>query len=259
VSAAWRTSADRRAALILIIIGGVLAYALGIAAVGSVAGWFQHLNTGTYVGIALGAAALLCYLSTLFVLSTVRRRFEQRYVRNAADEAIDELSSTAKLTDLMKANRRQMSAYDLIARYQAQSSYRNSQLAMAIGFAILIAGACVAITVHDNTAKIATASLTAIGAAVAGYISKTFLESYNTTLKQLNFYFEQPLISSYILTAQRLADSVPDASPQMYETLVNGIITQLIRPAQRSAAADSDAKAGGQTRTRKRKSAKPAA
>ena len=29
----------------------------------------------------------------------------------------------------MKANRRQMDAYDLIARYQAASSYRNSQVA----------------------------------------------------------------------------------------------------------------------------------
>jgi hypothetical protein len=181
----------------------------------------------------------------------VRRRFEEKYVRNAADEAIDELSATSRLTDLMKANRRQMSAYDVIARYQAQSSYRNSQIAMAIGLAILITGAAVAITVQDDTAKIVTASLTAIGATVSGYISKTFLQTYNTTLRQLNYYFEQPLISSYILTAQRLADSVPKGSPEMYAQLVNGIIGQLIRPSQSPVSAPATAPADAKSKSRR--------
>jgi len=181
----------------------------------------------------------------------VRRRFEEKYVRNAADEAIDELSATSRLTDLMKANRRQMSAYDVIARYQAQSSYRNNQIAMAIGLAILITGAAVAITVQDDTAKIVTASLTAIGATVSGYISKTFLQTYNTTLRQLNYYFEQPLISSYILTAQRLADSVPKGSPEMYAQLVNGIIGQLIRPSQSPVSAPATAPADAKSKSRR--------
>jgi hypothetical protein len=257
VSAAWRRSSDRRSALIGAIAGLVLAYVLGLAALGSASGWFGTLKTGTYVAIGLGAAALLCYFGAAFGIVTVRRRFEQKYVRTVADEAIDELSATSKLTDLMKANRRQMSAYDVIARYQAQSSYRNSQIAMAIGLAILIAGAALAITVQDDTAKIVTASLTAIGAAISGYISKTFLQTYNTTLRQLNYYFEQPLISSYILTAQRLADSVPKASPQMYAELVNGIIGQLIRPSTTSgpAAAAADEK----SKPRRRIGAKAAA
>ena len=50
--------------------------------------------------------------------------------------------------------------------------------------------------------------MTAIGSVVAGFISNTYLRVYERTLVQLNFYFQQPLVTSYVLTAERLADKM---------------------------------------------------
>ena len=59
----------------------------------------------------------------------------------------------------------------------------------------------------NTTAKITTASLTAIAGMLSGYIGKTFLRVYERTQQQLTFFFQQPLINSYVLSAERLIDT----------------------------------------------------
>jgi hypothetical protein len=76
----------------------------------------------------------------------------------------------------------------------------------------------------------AGASISTIGGATGAYITKTFLDIHRLSLSQLNFYFRQPVVNSHVLTAQRLAELLPQgaARQQAYEKILANIVT-LIR------------------------------
>ncbi|MCX5610646.1 hypothetical protein OHB39_24195 [Streptomyces sp. NBC_00047] len=108
------------------------------------------------------------------------------------------------LQNLIVLNRAQMQVYHEIATKQARLASRNSRLAIAIGFIGLIAGAVMAIRIQNETSKIVVGSLALIGSLLSTYISRTFLSSEDRAMAQLNYYFRQPLVTSYVLSAERL-------------------------------------------------------
>jgi hypothetical protein len=123
-----------------------------------------------------------------------------------------------------------MEAYDVLARGQAKTAFRNSQIAMAIGLIVLFVGAAIAIGADSTASKITTASLTAIGGILSGYIARTFLKTYARALRQLNFYFQQPLINSYVLSAQRLIREMSTTQRDAaLEHVVHHIVAVLVR------------------------------
>jgi hypothetical protein len=70
-------------------------------------------------------------------------------------------------------------------------------------------GVAVALTASSNGASQAViGGLSGVGSALSGYIAATFLQARRESLSQLNHYFRQPLATSYLLTAERLADKV---------------------------------------------------
>src|SRR6185295_2351411 len=156
-------------------------------------------------------------------------------------QAVAELEDAADLAALIKANRKQMEAYDLLARAQAATAFRNSQVAMATGLVVLLVGAVIAIGTPSTTSKITTASLTAIGGMLSGYIARTFLQTYARALRQLNFYFQQPLINSYLLTAQRLIEkmSAGERDPVL-SSVVGHVMDALARLPWSGAVLDQD-------------------
>jgi hypothetical protein len=164
--------------------------------------------------IGLATAAFLCFFgATLLPRFLEARRMErevEKRAREAAHEAVEELADAADLAALIRANRKQMEAYDVLARAQAKTAFRNSQVAMGAGLLVLFLGAILAIGADDTASKITTASLTAIGGTLSGFIAQTFLRTYSRALRQLNFYFQQPLINSYLLGAQRLINEMSE-------------------------------------------------
>jgi MFS family permease len=160
------------------------------------------------IAIGLSTLAFLSLIAALLlpVYRQVRRvrREELEKAREAAVQAAEELDNAQDLPALLKANRKQMEAYDVLVRGQARTAFRNSQIAMGIGLFVLVVGATTSIAAHETASKIATAGLTAIGGMLSGFIARTFLNTYGQALRQLNFYFQQPLINSYLLTAERL-------------------------------------------------------
>lgn len=128
----------------------------------------------------------------------------------AVNKALDDITGPDDLMGLMRANRKQMDAYDALARSQAQTSYRSSQIAMGIGLLILGAGIVIVVLAHSDATKYAAAIVTACGSAVGGYVSRTFINVHLHASDQMNFYFRQPLVQSYLLSAERLAQRLPE-------------------------------------------------
>jgi hypothetical protein len=158
------------------------------------------------------------------------------------------VKGTGDLLGLMNANRKQMDAYDSLARSQAAFSYHTSQIAMGIGLALVVSGVIIVILSDNNSTKYAAAIITAAGGATGAYLSRTFLAVQRAAAVQMNFYFEQPLIQSYILAAERLLEKVSeDRKSQALETI---IAATLSRVALTSSASTAPAQVETQARPR---------
>ena len=98
--------------------------------------------------------------------------------------------------------------YHELATNQAKVSFRHSQRAIIGGFGALIVAMGFAAFSGSTGGAVASGIVGAAGAALAGYLSKTFLRTQETTSTQLRSYFSQPLIFSQHLAAERLLDKL---------------------------------------------------
>lgn len=156
-------------------------------------------------------------------------RERERAARDRAKQALEELADATSLAELLKANRKQIIAYDELARAQSKEAFRNSQIAISIGLTALVTGGLAAVVIPNTTAKITTASLTAIAGMLSGYIGKTFLRVYERTQQQLTFFFQQPLINSYVLSAERLIDAHIKDKDQEVSRIIERILAVLVQ------------------------------
>ena len=113
-----------------------------------------------------------------------------------------------------------MNSYHDVTKTQAEKSFRHSQYAMIAGLALLMFGGIVAVAATAPETKLAVAGLSAIGTLVSGFITKTFLTSHASAIAQLNRFFEQPLVNSYLLNAERVAGAISPDSRDEILTLV---------------------------------------
>jgi hypothetical protein len=114
----------------------------------------------------------------------------------------------ATLTHLWSVNQTKLELYHKIATQQARMSFWSAQLAMFIGFGLLGLFVWAAYNASTTAGAVVAGGLGAVSAALAGFISKTFVRSQETAAGHLKAYFDQPLESSRFLAAERLvADS----------------------------------------------------
>jgi len=141
-----------------------------------------------------------------------RADYYEQVARGEVDLAIKDILGPGDLMGLIKANRKQMDAYEDLARSHAETSYRASLLAMTAGLLLIVTGVAVAILPNSTSTKYAAAIVTAVGAATGGYISRTFLTVQRGATEQMDYYFQQPLVQSYLLSAERLVSQMPAES-----------------------------------------------
>ncbi len=100
---------------------------------------------------------------------------------------------------------------------------------MSFGFGFVIWGGSVLLTAKEPIVLAAGGLLSTVGGAVSGFITKTFLDVHKLSLKQLNRYFQQPVINDHILMVQRLADDSRDEEirKKAYDKIIDSI-TKLI-------------------------------
>jgi hypothetical protein len=85
---------------------------------------------------------------------------------------------------------------------------------MTAGVVLIATGMAVATFADSTSTKYAAAIITAVGTATGGYISRTFLTVQRGATEQMNYYFQQQLAQSYLLTAERLVSQMPTESKE---------------------------------------------
>lgn len=119
------------------------------------------------------------------------------------EAALDKIGN-ATLSGLAKANFKQMRMFTVIALRQARMSYYASLVAASVSLLVLAFGGAVAVGIAPTTGKIAAGSVTAVGVALSGFLSATFMNTYRMAARQMSYYYGQPLVHCYLLHAEWL-------------------------------------------------------
>ncbi|MGD6742998.1 hypothetical protein ACOKM3_14270 [Streptomyces sp. BH106] len=187
--------------------------------VGSVAAlvreWASESNEGS--SGAQGDGELLDRVAAARWAHLRRRLAELEAGAGEAAQADDEpgesdpslsLSSRLALPELWALTHSRLDLYHEIATGQASRSFRNAQVAMVLGFVLLVAFVVVALQASTTAGAVVAGGLGAVAAGLAGYVSRTFVRSQEAAAGHLRAYFDQPLEFSRYLAAERLvADS----------------------------------------------------
>jgi hypothetical protein len=99
------------------------------------------------------------------------------------DTPTDERLTLAALWDVRHGC---MDLYHQIVTGQARRSFGAAQVAMGIGFALLVGFAVLAAEAKTTTSTISAGGLGAVGAAFAAYIGKTFIRSQESAATQFS-------------------------------------------------------------------------
>jgi len=105
---------------------------------------------------------------------------------------------------LEELNLVQLDEYHSIATRQSKMSFYTAQVAMFVGFVLLIVFAVIAFSAPTSTASIVIGALGAVSAALAGYIGHTFVQAQDGAASRLRSYFDHPQHTSRYLAAERL-------------------------------------------------------
>lgn len=164
---------------------------------------------------------------------------EHRQRERLGEEAGDErpsqpsgaTSGVARLTlpELWTVTHSRLDLYHDIATGQAQRSFRNAQAAMVCGFILLIVFVAVALNASTTAGSVVAGGLGAVSAALAGFVSRTFVKSQETAAAHLRAYFDQPLEFSRYLAVERLVADAGLTSEQRAEVLT-AVVQAMVTP-----------------------------
>lgn len=180
--------------------------------------------------IAFGSAVglgLFLFLSAAFN-SLAEGMRELSDLSKEADSELDTIEDASDILALLRYNRSQMMEYDKAAKLQEQRANRSAQMATWVGFLIIAAGALVVLIRPLNTSQtIATTTLLACGAALSGYCARTFFQAAKAATQNSVYYFQNPLATSYLFQAERLAETLPeDERTARKEEVIHAFIQQ---------------------------------
>jgi len=108
--------------------------------------------------------------------------------------------------------------------------FRNAQLAMVVGFVLLVGFAVLAMRASTPTASVVTGVLGAAAAGLAGYIGRTFVRSQEAAAAHLRAYFDQPLQFARYLAAERLVANFDALTDQQRADMVAQLAASIVTP-----------------------------
>ncbi|MGC5400727.1 hypothetical protein ACPXCP_33910 [Streptomyces sp. DT20] len=172
----------------------------------------------------------------------------------AEDRAIETLKETdPQVGVLLEFNRQQVLRYHQIVTKQADHSFRAGQAAAASG--LIVMGICLWVGLNQPGVDVKwfSGAIAGVGAAVSGYINRTYMRMYEKSIQQLGQYFDQPVVTGYYLTAERMAKSFESS-----ETSRTAIISAVLGSAAHITKRSSGSTAGNEeTPKKQRKTKKP--
>jgi len=174
----------------------------------------------------------LSVLGALVLFSVGRYKANSLNREHGGQAGVDgearDLAEVSSYEDVATHNQRLISTYHILTTTQARSAYRNSQIAMGVGLAILAVGAIIVIQSASLAGQLVLGGLTALGGAFSAYLGATFIAAYNRAREQMNYYYGQPLVNSYLLNAERLAK---DLSPESRDEALKDVIAKTLEGA----------------------------
>ncbi|MEW2219041.1 hypothetical protein AB0939_06945 [Streptomyces sp. NPDC006990] len=144
------------------------------------------------------------------------------------------------LPELWATTHARLDHYHKIATGQAEKSFRNAQIASGLGFVLLVIFVMVALKASTTAGSIVVGGLGAVSAALAGYVSRTFVRSQEASAGHLRSYFDQPLELSRFLAAERLVAEVHLSDTQRAE-VVAALVQSMVTGPQPSVGRDAGA------------------
>jgi hypothetical protein len=184
-------------------------------------------------------------ITWLFQVMRLRARDAARKADQAREQRDRESASGVTPGDVRARNQRRIDEYNQIAWDQARGSYRNSQIAMAIGLAVLVGGVITTILESRTAAQLVIGVLTGLGSAMSAYLGATFMRAYTQAIDQMNYYYGQPLVHSYLLEAERMS-----MNPEIDAAARNKVMVQVIEATLSGAAQAAKALTPGPDRRR---------
>ncbi|MCX4504551.1 hypothetical protein [Streptomyces anulatus] len=180
-------------------------------------------------GFAISFAAV--FLAVVIPYFATRRRYLQNENKRFADvmkhqkeyekEAIEKLKKSTELATLMELNQGQIKDYHTIVTNQADKSFRSSQTAMGIGITMLVGCLIGGFYVDAAQLRWFLAAVAAISSTMTAFLNRTYLSMYRDSIAQLNRYFDQPVLNSYYLTAERLSEGLgPEAQHEVRRHII---------------------------------------
>ncbi|MFG2956329.1 hypothetical protein ACGF5O_21730 [Streptomyces sp. NPDC048291] len=133
------------------------------------------------------------------------------------------------LPALWKVTHARLDHYHQIALGQAERSFRNAQIAMGVGFLLLVGFSLLALRATTTAASVVSGALGITAAGLAGYVSRTFVRSQEISAGHLRAYFDQPLEFSRYLAAERLIADV-DMSHDQRAAILGGLVRSMTAP-----------------------------
>ncbi|MEW2635385.1 hypothetical protein AB0903_28010 [Streptomyces sp. NPDC048389] len=229
----------------------------GDRGVDAVVPWWLWVVVGV-VMVVVGAVGCFYLWTRARRESTDLKAAEEAAERQRELDAqkLTDLKTVTPLATLLELNQTQIDEYHRIATDQADRSFRSSQRAMGIGLMVIVGCFVAGLYFDSMQTKIFVASIAGVAAALSAFLNRTYLQMYGQTLGQLNRYFEQPVLTGYYLTAERLALNLKD-DPE--SEMRRRIIDQVLGASARmNGAVEPAEEPPAQPRRRKRKAAVPA-
>ena len=161
-----------------------------------------------------------------------RKRLEQfKQECEQLDRIVDEIQDPA-LGKLVSFNFRLTDRFISVALGQAGASFFACSVAASAALLVLLAGAATVLTVDSGRAQITVGLLTAAGTTLSGYLSVTFVHTFEMTSRQMSYYYGQPLVHCYLLHAEWLAARFEaDAEASDVPTIRQELITAALSAA----------------------------
>lgn len=203
-----------------------IALAVLVAGLGSVLGFFlmlEHRNYHPLAGALIIAGSWLVAIviivgGRLFVIQKIRLRSTGALPSRRKETVVDERT----------LNQQSLKKYHDLTQQQAGSSYIIAQLAILVGLLLLIGAGYIVVKASAPTAQIVVGALGVVGSTLSGYVGATSIRMYNRAQAQMNFYYAQPLVQSYILEAERISNCL---SPKRKDSALEKVIAQTLEGA----------------------------
>lgn len=217
-----------------------------------------HLNAPSWFGPALlilAVFAVVCgvILGYIYIRDLKEARLQETQER---ESRLERLSQKMELPSLVESNRLLLDKYHIIATDQAKKAYHSSRIAMGVGLTILVVAFFAGWRLNAQGDRLFIGSIAAVGSTFTAYLSRTYMQTYERTLQQLNQYFNQPVLNGYFLTAERIAAALPpDRKAELLERVVDDVLESGKEMHRSSTSASKPEQANPPRRPRRRRAA----